>query len=139
MVVEEVPLDDLAFVAQRDDELAMSVAGVEIHDVPKHRLAADLDHRLGLQPGFFLKPSAQSPRQNCNLHGRILDAHEMSAVCEWLANRGRTLCRSIGQRRRETIAKSIGPTQGQWMTTQGQWMRGEEGKVSGGWQSVRTR
>ena len=32
--IEEVVLDDVAFVAERDDEILESVVGIDVHDVP---------------------------------------------------------------------------------------------------------
>src|SRR3978361_1432997 len=48
-VVREVFLDDVALVAQADDEIGQPVRGVHLHDVPQHGAAADLDHRLGAE------------------------------------------------------------------------------------------
>ena len=72
VIIEEVTLDDFALVAEGDDELVVPEAGKQVHDVPEHRLTADLDHRLGLDAGLFLQPRAESARQNCHLHGPIL-------------------------------------------------------------------
>ena len=48
-VVGEVFLDHVALVAAADHEVIDAVGGVDFHDVPENRLAADLDHRLGLR------------------------------------------------------------------------------------------
>ena len=39
-----------------------------LHDVPEDRLAADLDHRLGLHVRLFGEPRAQSAGKNHNFH-----------------------------------------------------------------------
>ena len=48
-VVEEILLDDEAFVAGADDEMTAAVMGVHLHDVPENGQAADFDHWLGAQ------------------------------------------------------------------------------------------
>ena len=47
--IQEVVLDDVALVAERDDELRKAVEGVDLHDVPEDGMLADLQHRLGPQ------------------------------------------------------------------------------------------
>jgi len=46
-VVGEVFLDDVALVAETDDEVIDAVLGVELEDVPEDGAAADLDMGLG--------------------------------------------------------------------------------------------
>jgi hypothetical protein len=58
--VEEILLDHLALVAERDDELVDPVAPVDVHDVPQDRLAADLDHRLRLERRLLRQPRTQT-------------------------------------------------------------------------------
>ena len=53
-VVQEVHLDDLALVAERQQELSDPVVGVALHDVPEDRPPADLDHRFRLVARGFL-------------------------------------------------------------------------------------
>ena len=52
-VVGEVLLDYVTLVATADDEIVDPVGGVGLHNVPEDGLAADLDHRLGLQVGLL--------------------------------------------------------------------------------------
>ena len=52
-VVQEVILDHVAAIAEAEDELAHSVVGVHLHDVPQDGAAADLDHRFGAEFGLF--------------------------------------------------------------------------------------
>jgi len=52
-VVGKILLDDITLVSTADDEVIDSVGGVNLQDMPKDGATTDLDHRLGLQPGFF--------------------------------------------------------------------------------------
>ena len=67
-VVEEVPLDHVALVAQGHHELLEAVVGVELHDVPEDRPAADLDHRLGPSLGLLGQPCPEAPGQDDHFH-----------------------------------------------------------------------
>src|SRR5579859_3058259 len=64
IVVQEVALDDLALIPQREDELLEAVVGVMLHEVPKEGMLADLYHRLGLHGGLFGQTSTQSTGQD---------------------------------------------------------------------------
>ena len=46
----------------------MAEAGVFLHDMPQDRLAADLDHRLGLELGFLRDAGAEAARKQYYLH-----------------------------------------------------------------------
>ena len=46
VIVEEIALDLLALVAQRDHELVEAVPHVVLHDVPDDRVTPDLDQWL---------------------------------------------------------------------------------------------
>lgn len=63
-VVGEVFLDDIALVATADDEVLDAMGRVELHDVPEDRLAADLDHGLGLKVGFFRQSRTEAASQD---------------------------------------------------------------------------
>ncbi len=52
-VIGEVLLDHIALVSAADHEIVDAMGGIDLHDVPQDRLAADLDHWLGLQVGLF--------------------------------------------------------------------------------------
>lgn len=69
VVVGEVFLDDVALVATADDEVLDAMGGVELHDVPEDRLAADLDHGLGLEVGFLGKSGAETAGEDDGFHG----------------------------------------------------------------------
>ena len=67
-VVGEPPLDVVALVAERDDEVVEPEVAVVLHDVPEDRVAADLDHRLGPELGLLGEPGAQPAGQDAHLH-----------------------------------------------------------------------
>jgi hypothetical protein len=48
-VVNEIFLDDMRLVAQAYDKLSVAIGRINLHDVPKDRLAPYLDHRLGAE------------------------------------------------------------------------------------------
>ena len=52
-VVGEVFLDDVALVAETDDEVVDALSGVELEDVPEDGAAADFYHGLRAESGFF--------------------------------------------------------------------------------------
>jgi hypothetical protein len=68
-VFREEALDDLALVAERDDELAEAVVGVVGEDVPEERTTADLDHRLRARLGLLAEARAETSRENRRAHG----------------------------------------------------------------------
>ncbi len=67
-VVGEPLLDEIALVAEAHDELLDLVRGVDLHDVPEDRLAADLDHRLGLQRRLLAESRAQTAGEDHGFH-----------------------------------------------------------------------
>ena len=67
-VVGEVLLDHIALVATADDEVVDAVGRIELHDVPEDRFAADLDHGLGLEVGFFRDTGAETTREDDGFH-----------------------------------------------------------------------
>ena len=69
VVVGEVLLDQVALVAEADHELLDPMGGVDLHDVPEHRLAADLDHWLGTHSGLLAESRAETAGQDHGLHG----------------------------------------------------------------------
>ena len=69
LVVEEVILDDVAFVAQAKDELRMPIVGIGLHDVPKDRPAADFDHGFGAIFGFFAQTGTLAAAQDDDFQG----------------------------------------------------------------------
>ena len=52
-VVGKPLLDILLLVTCTDDKLSMSIVGILLHDVPKNRHTANLDHWLGFELAFF--------------------------------------------------------------------------------------
>ena len=55
-IIREVFLDDVALVPAAHNKLINAVGGVNLHDVPQNRSAADFNHRLRLDDGFFAQP-----------------------------------------------------------------------------------
>jgi hypothetical protein len=66
-VVREIFFDQIAFVPEADDEIVDPVMGVDLHDVPDDRAAADLHHRLRANGGFFGEAGAKAPGENDGL------------------------------------------------------------------------
>jgi hypothetical protein len=48
------------FVSTADDEIVVSVMGINLHDVPKYRLFTYLNHWLGFQMAFFTDAGAKA-------------------------------------------------------------------------------
>ena len=67
-IVSEIFLDQVALVAAADDEVVDAVGGVELHDMPEDGLAADLDHGLGLEVGFFGETGAEATGEDDRFH-----------------------------------------------------------------------
>src|SRR4051794_9156941 len=67
-VVREPLLDDVALVAEAHDEVVDPGGGVDLHDVPEDRLAADLDHRLRPQRRLLAEPRAEAAGEDHRLH-----------------------------------------------------------------------
>src|SRR5579875_546325 len=68
VIIGEIFFYQVTFVSERYDELVDPVRSVELHDVPKQRLAADLDHGLGADAGFFRNAGAAAARKDDGLH-----------------------------------------------------------------------
>src|ERR1051325_7647446 len=68
-VVREILFDHVALVAEADDEVVESLVAVDLHHVPQHRTAADLDHRFRPHAGLFGDARPQSAGQDDDLHG----------------------------------------------------------------------
>ena len=67
-VVGEILLDQIALVAAADHELVHAMGGIELHDMPEDRPAADLDHRLRLEVRFLRDPRSQAASENDCFH-----------------------------------------------------------------------
>lgn len=52
-IVGEILLDDITLVATANDEVIYAVSGINLHDVPKDRAAAYLNHGLRFQMCFL--------------------------------------------------------------------------------------
>src|SRR5712691_6202785 len=69
-VVEEVVADQVALVAEAEDEIHDPEVRVELHDVPEDRPAADVDHRLRPDIRLLGKTRSESTAEDHRLHGR---------------------------------------------------------------------
>lgn len=58
----------MLLVSGTDDEVVVAVVAVELHDVPEDGLAAQIDHGLGLELGFFTDARAQTAGKNKSFH-----------------------------------------------------------------------
>ena len=67
-VVEKEALDVLALVSERDMKVRKPVPRVVPHDMPKNRVTADVDHRLGNHIGLFGEARAEPACENRDLH-----------------------------------------------------------------------
>ena len=65
-------LDDLALVAEAEDELVVAPHRVVAHDVPEDRPAADLDHRLGDALGLLAHAHTVAAAEDHDLHLTLL-------------------------------------------------------------------
>src|SRR6476620_407553 len=61
-IVGDVLLNYVPLIPDADDEVVHSLRGVDLHDMPENRSAADLDHRLWAQIRFFAKSRAETTR-----------------------------------------------------------------------------
>ena len=69
--VREVLLQQVALVARTDDEVDEPVRGIDVHDVPDDRPAADLDQRLGAHDRLLRESRAAAARKDHRLHPAI--------------------------------------------------------------------
>ena len=72
-VVGEELLDDVALVAEADDEVGDAVLGVDLEDVPEDGPAADLDHGLGAESGLLRDASAEAAGEDDCFHVGVGD------------------------------------------------------------------
>src|SRR5262249_14365072 len=68
VLIQEVPLDDVAAVTERHEELARVVARVVLHDVPEDGAAADLHHGFRLDLGLLCQPGPEATSEDDDLH-----------------------------------------------------------------------
>jgi hypothetical protein len=67
-IVGEILLDHVTTVAAANDEVVHPMRRVHFHDVPKHRLATDLDHRLRPEHRFLGHPGAEPTGEYYGFH-----------------------------------------------------------------------
>ena len=68
VVVEEVLADDVALVAEAENELRVPPRRVVAHDVPEDRPVADADHRLRDALGLLAHPHSEAAAEDDDLH-----------------------------------------------------------------------
>jgi hypothetical protein len=76
-VIREVLLDHIALVTKANDEVGYAVVRVCLHDMPKDRSSADLDHRLRPNDRLFGQSRTKSAGKDDCLH----DASFTTFVC----------------------------------------------------------
>ncbi len=104
LVVEEVLLDDIALVAGGDDEVGDAVVRQVLHDVPQHRTAADLHHRLRPKFGLLAKASAQTTSEQDRLHESSREQHDRHVTVSDLTHRLGDVSTSLGPDRSHILA-----------------------------------
>ena len=108
LVVEEIVLDHLALVAQRQGEVRVPLGGEDLHDVPEDGPGTDADHGLGPELGFFAQAGAQAPAEDDDFHVLVPSVRPV--------RRFRTACRKV---RRFLFVRSVPgrqfrPVQSSW-------------------------
>jgi hypothetical protein len=67
-VIAEILLDDFALVAKGEDKIPETEAGVNGHDMPQDRAAANFHHRLGFDRSFLPQAGSLAAAQNDSIH-----------------------------------------------------------------------
>src|SRR5258707_14346268 len=67
-IVSEVFLDDVALIAEANDEVIDAVRRVDLENVPEDRSAADFNHGLRPDRCFVAQSAAQPASQDDRLH-----------------------------------------------------------------------
>jgi hypothetical protein len=81
-IVGEVFLDHVTLVTQANDEVVDIVSRVDLHYMPKYRLAADFDHGFGLEVRFLTDARAIAPRKNDSFHDKFNSGEKIQGVLE---------------------------------------------------------
>ena len=69
-IIGEIFLDQVALIAQANDEIIDPRGAVNLHDVPQDRHSADLDHRLRPHICLLRETRAEPAGQDDSLHER---------------------------------------------------------------------
>ena len=80
-IIREIFLDDVALVAEADDELRDAEGRVELHDVPEDGLRADLHHGLRARVRFLGDARALAAGENHALHAERFINSPYRAIC----------------------------------------------------------
>ena len=67
-VVREILFDHVAFVTKADDEIVHAMGRIQLHDVPQHGHAANLDHWFRPDGSLLAKPGTKSAGENDRFH-----------------------------------------------------------------------
>lgn len=67
-VVGEIFFDDVSFVSQENDKIVVSILGVDLHDMPENRMAANLHHRFWDDAGLFSKACTHTTCKDEDFH-----------------------------------------------------------------------
>jgi hypothetical protein len=67
-IIQEILLNHVAAVAKTKHEIAEPMMGVALHDVPEDGAAADLDHGLRPELGFFSQAGSLASTKDDDLH-----------------------------------------------------------------------
>ena len=83
-IIRKKFLDHVALVAEADDEVVDAVVGINLHDVPEDRAAADFHHGLGARGSFFRQPAPKSTGKDDHLHmGLRYIILRLVRICGW--------------------------------------------------------
>ena len=104
--LQEEALHHLGLVAERHHEFLEPVGGVELHDVPEHRVRADPDHRLGHADGLLAEPGAEAAGKDDHLH---VCASKLQPGSSLAPSAARNRRRSAGASRRRCLPRSRSP------------------------------
>ena len=69
-VISKILLYYIPLVATANHKLVDAVSAIKLENMPKDWLAADLDHRLGLEMGFFANARTETTRKNDGFHNK---------------------------------------------------------------------
>ena len=67
-IIGKVFFDNMLFVAAAYNKIIVAISRINLHDVPKNRHAAYLDHWLGNKMTFFAYPCSESTCKNDRFH-----------------------------------------------------------------------
>jgi hypothetical protein len=57
-IMRKIFFNHISAVAQANNEIIEAIMRINLHDMPKYRLASDFNHRLGYCLGFLANPGS---------------------------------------------------------------------------------